>query len=89
MSERELFNVLYYIMANNIKTMRIDYSTDKVGFMVSYDYDAFVRGTGFILYDYGKIMAIAITLNNKQKLEAKLDKVATRYSHLLKIDDVF
>lgn len=67
MNEKELFDVIYYIMKHNIKNAKILFFDNKVGVMYNYSLSSFNRGTGYIDTEYTSIMEVLEILSKQQE----------------------
>lgn len=79
-SDRQIYNVILYMMEHPIPNAKIIYLRNEVNLMFNWDQSTFDRGTGLILSDYDHIMRVLEALALKEQAHRKLqDAVAFIY----------
>lgn len=79
-SDRQIYNVILYMMEHPIPNAKIIYLRNEVNLMFNWDQQSFDRGTGLILSDYDHIMRVLEALALKEQAHQKLQD-AVQFIH--------
>ena len=71
-SDRQIYNVILYMMEHPIPNAKIMYLGNEVNLMFNWDQQSFDRGTGTILSDYDHIMRVLEALAHKEQAHREL-----------------
>lgn len=71
-SDRQIYNVILYMMEHPIPNAKITYIDEHVDLMFNWDQQTFDRGTGWILSDYDHIMRVLEALAHKEQAHREL-----------------
>lgn len=71
-SDRQIYNVILYMMEHPIPNAKIMYLGEHVNLMFNWDQQSFDRGTGLVLSDYDHIMRVLEALAHKEQAHREL-----------------